>query len=254
MFGVGAAALGLGDGSREGARAGAHFDGAVTGGPHVSVHADPAVHIDGQAGRALAAERALRVNAAAVHADAWGLALIDVCAVASIRSQGKTRLTNALKASVFINAHSIETHVSGCTLIMINAVLSVGRELKASVADALKTSLGVDTATVATHHSVHNAFINVNTSLFGGGSLVAFVTLAVVRSRCVSTVSIDTGITHTFIHINALPAYVLLVAHVTFTSIAVQGWDAASVQAQICEMFAHIHRIIDRNSTDVLVV
>lgn len=254
MLRVGAAALRLGHGSGEGARACAHLDSAVTGGPHVSVHANPAVHIDGQTGRTLAAERALGVNAAAVHADARSLAFIDVCAVASIRGQGKTRFADALKAAVFIDAHPIETHVSGGALIVIYAVLSVGRQLKASVADALKTSFGVDTAAIAAHHSVHNAFINVNTGLFGGGSLVALVTLAVVRSRCVSAVSIDTGITHTFIHINTLPTNVLLVAHVAFTSVAVQGRDAASVQAQVGEMLADVHRVIHRNSADLLVV
>lgn len=254
MLRVGTAALRFGHGSGEGARACAHFDGAVTGGPHVSVHTNPAVHIDGQARRTLAAERALRVNAAAIHTNAWSLAFINVRAIASIRGQGKARFANTLKAAIFINAHSIEAHVGGGTFIVINAVLSIRRQLKASVADALKTSLGVHTATIAAHHSVHNAFINVDTGLFGGGSLVTFMTLAVVRSRCVSTVSIDTGITHTFIHINALPTYVLLVSHVAFTPIAVQGWDAASIQTQICEMLAHVHSVIHRNSAYVLVV
>lgn len=180
MLRVGAAALGLGHGSGEGPRACAHFDGAVTGGPHVSVHANPAVHVDGQTRRTLAAERALRVNAAAVHADAWSLAFVNVCAIASIRGQGKTRFANTLKAAIFINAHPIETHVGGCTFVMINAVLPVRRQLKARVADALKASLGVDTAAVAAHHSVHDTFINVDTGLFGGGSLVTFVTFAVI--------------------------------------------------------------------------
>lgn len=254
MFRVGTAALRFGHGSREGARAGAHFDGSVTRGPHVSVHTNPAVHIDGQTGRTLAAERALGVNAAAVHADAGSLAFIDVCAVASIRSQGKTRFANALKAAIFINAHSIEAHVGGGTFIVINAVLPVRRQLKAGIADALKTPLGVNAATIAAHHSVHYAFINVDTGLFGGSSLVTLVALAVIRSRSVGTVSIDTGITHTFIHIDALSAYVLLVSHVTFTSIAVQGWDAASIQTQICEMLAHIHSVIHRYSANMLVV
>lgn len=40
-----------------------------------------------------------------------------------------------------------------------------------------------------------------NTGLFGGCPLVAIVALAVVRSRCVDTVAIDTWITHTLIHI-----------------------------------------------------
>ena len=40
-----------------------------------------------------------------------------------------------------------------------------------------------------------------NAGLFGGGALVAFVTLAVVRPRCVDTVSIDTGVADALIHI-----------------------------------------------------
>lgn len=40
-----------------------------------------------------------------------------------------------------------------------------------------------------------------DTGLFGRGSLVALMTLAVVRSRCVDTVSVNTWITHTFIHV-----------------------------------------------------
>lgn len=40
-----------------------------------------------------------------------------------------------------------------------------------------------------------------NTGLFSRGSLVPLVALAVVWSRCVDTVSIDTWVTHTFIHI-----------------------------------------------------
>lgn len=79
VLGVGAAALGLGDGAGEGPRAGAHLDGAVAGGAHVGVHAHAAVHVHGQARRTLAAERALGVDAAAVHADPRRLALINIC-------------------------------------------------------------------------------------------------------------------------------------------------------------------------------
>lgn len=72
------AALGLGHRSGERSRTRAHLDSAVAGGPHVSVHAHPPIHVDGEAGGALAAEGALRVDAAAVHADAWCLALVNV--------------------------------------------------------------------------------------------------------------------------------------------------------------------------------
>ena len=78
MFRTGTAALGLGDGSREGPRARAHLDGAVAGGAHVCVYTHSPVHVDGQARRALTAEGALRVETASVHTDAWGLALINV--------------------------------------------------------------------------------------------------------------------------------------------------------------------------------
>lgn len=79
MLGVSAAALRLGDGAGERPRARAHLDGTVAGGPHVGVHAHSPVDADGQAGGALAAEGALRVDAAAVHANAGCLTLVDVC-------------------------------------------------------------------------------------------------------------------------------------------------------------------------------
>lgn len=146
----------------------------------MSVHTDSAVHIDGQTRGTLTTERALRVNAPPVHADARSLAFINVSAIASIRGQCKARFANTLKAAVFINAHPIEAHVGCCTFIVINAVLSVRCQLKASVADALKTSLSVDTPAIAAHHSIHNAFINVDTRLFGGSSLVTLMTFAVI--------------------------------------------------------------------------
>lgn len=78
MLRISTAALGLGHGAGEGSGARAHLDSAVAGGPHVSVHAYPPVHVDGEAGGALAAEGALRVDAAAVHANAGCLALVNV--------------------------------------------------------------------------------------------------------------------------------------------------------------------------------
>lgn len=136
---------------------------------------------------------------------------------------------------------------------MINAVLSIWRDLKTSVADTLKASLCVDTAAVATHHSIHNTLINVNAGLFGGGSLVALMALAVVGSRCVDTVSIDTGITHTLIHIDTLPTNVLSVAHVALAAVACGCGNAASVQTQVGEMFAHVDGVVHRNWADSLV-
>lgn len=103
---------------------------------------------------------------------------------------------------------------------MVNAVLSIWSEFKASIADTLKASLSVDTAAVATHHSIHNTLIDINAGLFGGGSLVALMALAVVGSRCVDTVSIDTWIAHTLIHIDTLPTNILPVAHVALTAVA----------------------------------
>lgn len=78
MFRIGTAALRLGHRAWEWARARAHLDGAVAGGPHVCVHTHSTIHVDSQARRALAAEGALRVDAAAVHANAGCLTLIDI--------------------------------------------------------------------------------------------------------------------------------------------------------------------------------
>lgn len=78
MLRISTAALGLGHGAGEGSGTRAHLDSAVAGGPHVSVDAHPAIHVDGEAGGALAAEGALGVDAAAVHADAGCLALVNV--------------------------------------------------------------------------------------------------------------------------------------------------------------------------------
>lgn len=257
MFGISTTALGFGYSTRKGARAGAHFNSTITGSPHVSIHTNPAINIYGQTRRALTAKRSLRVNTATIHTDAWSLAFIDISAIATIGCQCKTRFANTFKAAVFVDAHAIETHVGGGTFIMINTILSIWSKLKASVTDTLKTSLGVDTATIAAHDSIHNAFINVDAGLFGGSSLVTFMTLAVIGSRCVDAVSINARITHTFIIINTLSADVLLVSHVTFTSITgrlLRSWDAASVQTQIGEMLAHVNSIIHRHSTYVLVI
>lgn len=70
VFSVGAAALRLGHCARERPRARAHLYGAVASGPHVRVHTHSPVHTDGQAWGALAAEGALGVYAASVHANA----------------------------------------------------------------------------------------------------------------------------------------------------------------------------------------
>lgn len=70
MLRVGTATLGFSHRPWERARAGAHLYCPVAGGAHVGIHAHTPVHVDGQTGRALAAERALGVNTAAVHTDA----------------------------------------------------------------------------------------------------------------------------------------------------------------------------------------
>lgn len=44
---------------------------------------------------------------------------------------------------------------------------------------------------------------------------------------------------------NTLPAYVLPVAHVTFTAVAGRGGDTASVQTQVGEMFTHVNGLIE---------
>lgn len=136
---------------------------------------------------------------------------------------------------------------------MIDAVLSIRSELKASVADTLKASFCVDTAAIATHHPIHNTLINIHAGLFGRGSLVALMTLAVVSSRCVDTVSIDTRITHTLIHINTLSTNILSVAHVALAAVACGRGNAASIQTQVCEMFAHVNGVVHRNRAYMLV-
>ena len=78
MFGISTAALRLGHRTGERPRACAHFYGAVAGGPHVSVHTHSPIYINGQAWRTLAAEGALGVDAAAIHANARSLTLVDV--------------------------------------------------------------------------------------------------------------------------------------------------------------------------------
>ena len=78
MFRIGTAALRLGHCTREWTRACAHLYGAVAGCPHVCVNTHSPIYINSQAWWALTAEGALRVNAAAVHANTRCLTLIDV--------------------------------------------------------------------------------------------------------------------------------------------------------------------------------
>lgn len=78
VFGIGTAALRLGHCTGEWPRTCAHLYGAVAGGPHVSVDTHSPIDINGQAWRALTAEGALGVDAAAVHTNARCLTLIDV--------------------------------------------------------------------------------------------------------------------------------------------------------------------------------
>lgn len=113
---------------------------------------------------------------------------------------------------------------------LTDAVLPVGSELKAGVADALEASLRVDAAAVAAHHPVDDALVDVcrvrrrksgvraarcrgggaklcptagrtDAGLLGGRPLVPLMALAVVRSGRVDTVPVDTGVTHTLVHI-----------------------------------------------------
>lgn len=78
MFRIGTTALRPGHRSREWTRAGAHLYGAIARGPHVCVHTHSPIYINSQARWTLAAERALGVYAAAVHANARCLTLIDI--------------------------------------------------------------------------------------------------------------------------------------------------------------------------------
>lgn len=78
VFRIGTAALRFGHCARERTRARAHLNGTIAGSPHVCVYTHSPVYVNSQAWWALAAERALRVDAAAVHADAGCLTFIDV--------------------------------------------------------------------------------------------------------------------------------------------------------------------------------
>lgn len=102
MFRIGTAALWLGHCTWEWARARAHLDSTVACRPHVCVHTHSSIYIDSQAWWALTAEGALRVDAAAVHANARSLTLIDVwwrggggCNVFIASSQAHKHLTVA---------------------------------------------------------------------------------------------------------------------------------------------------------------
>lgn len=204
------------------------------------VHTNTAVQVNGQPRRALAAERTLRVQTAAIHADTCCLALIDVDTVASVWSQGEAGFTDALEAAVLVDAHAIQTHVGGRTFIMIYTVFSIRTNLKASIAYALEASFCVHTAAVAAHDSVYDTLVNINAGLLGGGALIPLVALAVVRTRGVNAVSVHTGVTATLVHICALARPLLTVAHVTLAAVAVRGGDATAVQTQIGEMLTHI--------------
>lgn len=106
MFRIGTAALRLGHRAGEGPRTRAHLDSAVAGGPHVCIHAHSPIHINGQARGAFTAEGALRVDAAAVHANARRLTLINVW-----WRKGTTRFQ--LLVSL---VQKVEHHLQYCTI------------------------------------------------------------------------------------------------------------------------------------------
>lgn len=78
VFRISTAAFWLGHSAWERTRARAHLYGTIAGGPHVCVHTHSSINVDGKARGALAAEGALGVDAAPIHADTWRLTLIDV--------------------------------------------------------------------------------------------------------------------------------------------------------------------------------
>lgn len=105
MFRIGTAALRLGHRAGEGPRTRAHLDSAVAGGPHVCIHAHSPIHVNGQARGAFTAEGALRVDAAAVHANARCLTLVDVW-----RRKGTTRF------QLLVNlVQKVENYLQYCT-------------------------------------------------------------------------------------------------------------------------------------------
>lgn len=106
MFRIGTAALRLGHRAGEGPRTRAHLDSAVAGGPHVCIHAHSPIHVNGQARGAFATEGSLRVDAAAIHANARRLTLIDVW-----RRKGTTHFR------LLVNlVQKVENHLQYCTI------------------------------------------------------------------------------------------------------------------------------------------
>lgn len=83
------------------------------------------IHTHSQAGRTVTAEGPFVVDAVPIHADARGLALVHVCAVAAIWSQDKAWLAHALEAAIFIDTHPVQAHVGRCTFIVVNTVFSI---------------------------------------------------------------------------------------------------------------------------------
>ena len=73
------AALRFGDGSREGAGAGALVEDPIARAAHVGVHAHSTIGTHREPPKAAAVEGAFGVGAVTIHADAWRLALINVC-------------------------------------------------------------------------------------------------------------------------------------------------------------------------------
>lgn len=122
---IGTAAFGLGHGAGERADTHSLLDPAIACTAHVSIDTNASVHAHSQARGTVTAEGPFVVDAVAIHADPWGLALIYISTVTPIWSQDESWFADALEAAIFINAHPIQTHVGSCTFIMINTVFSI---------------------------------------------------------------------------------------------------------------------------------
>lgn len=79
MFRIGTTAFWFGHCTGERPRACAHLYGTITGGPHVCVHTNSAIDINGQAWWTLTPKGAFRVDAASIHTNARCLTFINVC-------------------------------------------------------------------------------------------------------------------------------------------------------------------------------
>lgn len=127
---------------------------------------------------------------------------------------------------------------------MVNAVTAIGGELESCVADALEAAVCVEAASIFTQHPIVQALVNVHAGLLSRGSLEACVTLAVVGASCVDTITIGAGVRGALIYISTFSTNVLCVSGVAVAAVAGGHGDASTVQTQVGQLSADIHRLV----------